>query len=40
MAGLKGTREIMAHPNDIVVHQVVRNELRIIALLHVRQEYP
>lgn len=35
-----GTREIVAHPNYIVVYEVRANRIEVIAVLHARQEYP
>ncbi|WP_307139206.1 type II toxin-antitoxin system RelE/ParE family toxin [Duganella sp. Leaf61] len=35
-----GTREIVVHPNYIVVYQVCPNVIEIIAVLHSRQQYP
>ena len=35
-----GTREIVAHPNYIVVYRVEREEICILRVLHARQQYP
>jgi len=35
-----GTREIVAHPNYIVVYQVEATRIQVVAVLHTRQEYP
>jgi toxin ParE1/3/4 len=35
-----GTREIVAHPNYIVVYQVLEREVIISDVLHARQRYP
>jgi len=35
-----GTREIVAHPNYIVVYRVAVARIDIINVLHARQEYP
>jgi len=35
-----GTREIVAHPNYIVVYEVRADRIEITAVLHARQEYP
>lgn len=35
-----GTREIVAHPNYIVVYEVQTDYIKILAVLHTRQEYP
>jgi toxin ParE1/3/4 len=36
----KGTREIVAHPNYIIVYRVLIEHIDIISVLHARQEYP
>jgi len=35
-----GTRELVAHPNYIVVYRVTRATVEIINVLHARQRYP
>jgi toxin ParE1/3/4 len=35
-----GTREIVAHPNYIVVYRVAVSHIDIVNVLHARQEYP
>jgi len=35
-----GTREIVAHPNYVVVYRVTATRIEIIRVLHTRQEYP
>jgi len=35
-----GTREIVAHPNYIVVYRVLADCIEIIKVLHARQQYP
>ena len=35
-----GTREIVAHPNYIVVYQVMADHIEVVSVLHARQEYP
>jgi len=35
-----GTREIVVHPNYIVVYEVQANRIEVMAVLHSRQEYP
>ena len=35
-----GTREVVAHPNYIVVYRVLIDRIRVIAVLHSRQQYP
>jgi len=34
------TREIVAHPNYIVVYTVFADRIRVISVLHARQKYP
>jgi addiction module RelE/StbE family toxin len=35
-----GTREIVVHPNYIVVYRVTAELIEILTVLHARQEYP
>lgn len=35
-----GTREIVAHPNYVVVYQVAATGIEVVAVLHTRQHYP
>jgi addiction module RelE/StbE family toxin len=35
-----GTREIVVHPNYIVVYRVQRNEIQIVTVVHSRERYP
>lgn len=35
-----GTRELVAHPNYIVVYRVLDEAIDIVSVLHVRREYP
>lgn len=35
-----GTREIVAHPNYVVIYRVVADCIEIVNVLHARQEYP
>lgn len=35
-----GTREIVAHPNYIIVYEVRADHIEVMAVLHARQEYP
>ena len=35
-----GTREMVAHPNYLVVYQVKTEVIDILRVLHVRQQYP
>lgn len=35
-----GTREIVAHPNYIVVYRVAADRIEVLTVLHARQNYP
>ena len=35
-----GTRELVAHPNYVIVYRVTHEQVEIIAVMHSRQEYP
>lgn len=35
-----GTREIVAHPNYIIVYRVTDTAIEVVNVLHSRQEYP
>lgn len=35
-----GTREIIVHPNYIVVYRVAAERIEVVGVLHARQEYP
>jgi toxin ParE1/3/4 len=37
---VSGTREIIAHPNYIVVYQITAERIEVVSVLHDRQEYP
>jgi addiction module RelE/StbE family toxin len=37
---IPGTREIVAHPNYIVVYKVEAGEIVVLNVLHARQQYP
>jgi toxin ParE1/3/4 len=37
---LAGTREIVAHPNYIVVYRVLGDSILVEAVIHARQKYP
>lgn len=37
---LSGTREMVVHPNYIVVYAVRTDAIRILRVLHARQQYP
>lgn len=35
-----GTRELVVHPNYVVVYRVEIDQVRVIGVLHARQQYP
>ncbi|WP_162071061.1 type II toxin-antitoxin system RelE/ParE family toxin [Burkholderia sp. THE68] len=35
-----GTREIVAHPNYIVIYRVIVDAIVVVQVLHAREEYP
>jgi len=35
-----GPREVVAHPNSIVIYCVTSNKIEIVAVAHSRQQYP
>lgn len=35
-----GTREIIAHPNYIIIYRVTDQHIEVVSVLHSRQEYP
>ncbi len=35
-----GTREVVAHPNYIIVYRVTAEQVEIVNVLHARQHYP
>jgi toxin ParE1/3/4 len=37
---VEGTREIVAHPNYVVVYRVLVDMILVTSVLHARQEYP
>jgi toxin ParE1/3/4 len=37
---LPGTREIVVHPNYIVIYRVAINCIEVVNVVHARQEYP
>ena len=37
---VRGTREIVVHPNYIVVYRVELACIKVLSVLHVRQQYP
>lgn len=37
---IKGTREIVAHPNYIVVYTIREETIFVLSVIHARQKYP
>lgn len=37
---IAGTREIVVHPNYVVVYRVTASSIEVIHILHSRQQYP
>ena len=37
---LAGTREVVTHPNYVVVYWVTRMHIEVVNVLHTRQQYP
>ena len=37
---IPGTREIVAHPNYIVIYRVMGDHIEVVNVVHSRQEYP
>ncbi|MDT3239625.1 type II toxin-antitoxin system RelE/ParE family toxin [Pseudomonas amygdali pv. morsprunorum] len=37
---ISGTREIVAHPNYVIVYRVTERRIEIVNVLHARQQYP
>lgn len=37
---IDGTRELVAHPNYIIVYRVTDTTVEIVSILHARQQYP
>ncbi|KEZ77519.1 type II toxin-antitoxin system RelE/ParE family toxin [Salinisphaera hydrothermalis] len=35
-----GTRELVAHPNYLIVYKVAAERVEIVAVLHARRQYP
>lgn len=35
-----GTRELVAHPNFILVYRITNTDVEVVSVLHSRQEYP
>jgi len=35
-----GTREVIAHPNYVLVYRVTAHAVEVVGVLHARQEYP
>lgn len=37
---VEGTREVIAHPNYLLVYEVGIDRIEVVAVLHARQQYP
>lgn len=37
---VSGTRELVAHPNYVIVYRVTSVRIEVVNVLHARQEYP
>ena len=37
---VSGTRELVAHPNYVVVYRVLADRVEIVNVVHARQQYP
>lgn len=37
---IPGTRELVAHPNYVIVYRVSSERIEVVNVLHARQEYP
>lgn len=37
---MPGTREIVAHPNYVVVYRIELAEIRVLRVMHARQQFP
>jgi toxin ParE1/3/4 len=37
---VSGTREIVAHPNYVVVYRVMAERIEVVSVVHSRQQYP
>ncbi len=37
---VSGTREIVVHPNYIVIYRVTHTDIEVVNVLHARQQYP
>lgn len=37
---VSATREIVVHPNYLVIYRVMTNDIQILNVLHARQQYP
>jgi len=35
-----GTRELVAHPNYVIVYRVTETTIEVLSVLHARQHYP
>lgn len=37
---VQGVRELVAHPNYIIVYRITASAVEVVSVLHARQEYP
>jgi toxin ParE1/3/4 len=37
---VEGTREVVAHPNYLVVYRVLSERIRVVTVIHARRQYP
>jgi toxin ParE1/3/4 len=37
---VQGVRELVAHPNYIIVYRITTSAVEVVSVLHARQEYP
>jgi toxin ParE1/3/4 len=35
-----GTREVVAHPNYVIIYRVTSSEVEIVSVVHARRDYP
>uniref|UniRef100_UPI000AFA859F type II toxin-antitoxin system RelE/ParE family toxin n=1 Tax=Pseudomonas avellanae TaxID=46257 RepID=UPI000AFA859F len=40
LSPLTGTRELVAHPNYVLVYRVTLERIEVVNVIHARQEYP
>ncbi|XXQ68619.1 type II toxin-antitoxin system RelE/ParE family toxin [Neisseriaceae bacterium B1] len=37
---MKGTRELVVHPNYLIIYRVLPETVEIVGVLHARRQYP